>query len=177
MTHSTAAEQKSFFSIAALLALVAGCSHPVLQEPSGPSATLRIENRSVGYVNVMLYTDPETCTQPNRTGVVQPGETLTRPIPAGQVITLSAGAWGAPGIGSWCQPLFISTKLEEGITLTLRYTVDAQAKRCTLASAVGDGASPAIVERRGTGGLFTGVLAGPTSCSPEPALKKLAGGA
>lgn len=157
-------------------ASLGGCTYPMLVEGSGPSAKVVIRNQSSGYVNVMTYRDPRSCDGTQLVGrVFQPWESRDHQLPAGPT-TLSVGAWGL-SLGSSnlasCKAIFVSTKLVPGQTYFLDFVARQGEDRCGVRLLDGSGEPPPVLRRQGSGGMFPGVMAGPNSCEPDPAIDSL----
>lgn len=155
--------------------LVSGCTHPSLIERKEHSATVHVENASVGYANVMVYHNALTCEGPQVLGsIFQPNQSRDHLLPAGETTTLSVAAWGLPSEPqkvAWCPPIFISFKLAEDRSYRLKFMVNYSAKKCAIQLSDRVTEAPIPTEQFvGTGGLFPGVMAGPISCKPKQQL-------
>lgn len=158
---------------------ISGCAHPVLLESSiNTSAEVMVGNLSSGYMNVMTYSDPFVCDGPHVVGTVfNPGEIRGHKLSADNVITVSFGAWGLPadhGKVAWCNPIFVSLRLDAGRKYRMEFHADSSSKKCgVIISDVESNERVRSVLREGSGGLFPGVMAGPISCEPSTEARTL----
>lgn len=159
--------------------LSTGCTRPLLVEGVGPSATVRVENTSTGYVQLMYFEKPLTCEEPHLIGyTLHPGASRSHKIPAGKLVTFSTSAWGLPSPPSkvrFCPPIFLSTKFEMSETYDTQFWVDLANEKCgiRILNTTSKKELP-WVQRKGKGpAAGSGELAGEFSCEPSVDIQKL----
>lgn len=167
------------FVLIATALLTASCSRPFLKEDAEPSVPVTFKNSTFHYVQNFYFKDNDTCKDPELIGpALDPKSVRQHLLPYNKVITLASGAWsGGSGGASWCNPIFISTKLEPKRSYELVFSIDSAAKRCmvTLLPASGDARdTPKVIRRNGTGPWGAGVMAGSFSCDRSAEMESLA---
>jgi len=165
------------FCVVIFICAVSACTRPMLVEGEGPSAQIEIYNGSTGFTQIMTFDDPQTCSGAKIIGYgLQAYEKRQHSLPAGRVITLAAGSFlpAAPGYGAWCKSIFVSTKLETGQSYLLNYSVNLDARTCSVSIFnKADGSPAPALAREGRGMIASGSMSDTPSCTPDPKLNAL----